>query len=126
MPNQQAWRNGQWVADHLVADDQAVLINVAGKGLVVITGCGHSGIVNIARYAQKLTGIGRIHALIGGFHLTGKVYAPIIGRVVEAIAALDPAVIVPAHCTGWDAQLALAQRLPEALTPNAVGATFEL
>ncbi len=126
MPNQQAWRGGAWVEDHLVADDQAALINVVGKGLVVITGCGHSGIVNITRYARKLTGVERVYALIGGFHLSGKVHAPIIGRVVDAIAELSPEVIVPAHCTGWVAQVALAQRLPEAFTPNAVGATFEL
>ena len=126
MPNQEAWRDGTWRADHLVRDDQAAVINVDGKGLVVITGCGHAGIVNILRHVRKLTGIDRIYAVIGGFHLTGKVYAPIIGRVVDAIAEMDPAVVVPAHCTGWSAQLALAERLPEAFTPNAVGAAFEL
>lgn len=126
MPNQQAWRGNAWVDDHLVADDQAALINVAGKGLVVITGCGHSGIVNILHYARKLTGIEQIHAVIGGFHLTGKVYEPVIGRVVDAFAELSPEVIVPAHCTGWKAQMALSQRLPDAFMPNAVGATFEL
>jgi len=126
MPNQQAWRGSEWVDDHLVADDQAALINVAGKGLVVITGCGHSGIVNILRYARKLAGIERVHAVIGGFHLTGKVYEPVIERVVDTFAELSPDVIVPAHCTGWKAQMALARRLPEAFIPNAVGATFEL
>ena len=126
MPNQEAWRDGRWRDDHLVRDDQAAVINVAGKGLVVITGCGHAGIVNILRHVRKLTGIDRIYAVVGGFHLTGKVYTPIIDRVVEAIADMEPASIVPAHCTGWKAQLALAQRMPEAFTPNAVGASFEL
>ena len=126
MPNQQAWRGSGWVDDHVVADDQAALINVAGKGLVVITGCGHSGIVNIVRYAQKLTGIERVHAVIGGFHLSGKVYEPIIERVAETLAGLSPDLVVPAHCTGWKAQVALSERLPEAFSPNAVGATFEL
>lgn len=126
MPNQQAWRGGEWVDDHLVADDQAALINVAGKGLVVITGCGHSGIVNIVRYAQKLTGIERIHAVIGGFHLSGQVYEPVIERVAETFAGWSPDLVVPAHCTGWKAQVALSERLPEAFSPNAVGATFEL
>ena len=126
MPNQQAWRNGAWVDDRLTADDQAALINVAGKGLVVITGCGHSGVVNILRYARKLTGIEQVYAVIGGFHLSGKVFEPVIERVVGAFAELSPEVIVPAHCTGSKAQTALAQRLPEAFIPNAVGATFEL
>ena len=126
MANQQAWREGAWVDDRKTADDQAAIVNVEGKGLVVITGCGHSGIVNILRYARKLTGIDRIHAVIGGFHLTGKAYAPVIDRVVEEVAGLAPDVVVPAHCTGWNAQVALAQRMPEAYQPNAVGASFEL
>jgi 7,8-dihydropterin-6-yl-methyl-4-(beta-D-ribofuranosyl)aminobenzene 5'-phosphate synthase len=83
-------------------------------------------VVNILRYARKLTGVDEVYAVIGGFHLSGKAYEPIIERTVEAIAGFDPAVIVPAHCTGWKAQLALATRMPEAVVPNAVGATFEL
>ena len=126
MDNQEAYRDGAWVDDGAVLDDQAAVVNVAGKGLVVLTGCGHAGVVNILRHARKLTGVERIHAVIGGFHLTGKSFEPIIERTVEAVAALEPELVVPAHCTGWKASLALARRLPEALVPNAVGATFEI
>lgn len=126
MPDQEAFRDGGWTPDPAVYDDQAAIVNVAGKGLVVLTGCGHAGVVNILRHARRLTGVERIHAVIGGFHLTGKAFEPIIERTVAAVAELEPAVVVPAHCTGWKAQLALAQRLPEAVRPNAVGATFEL
>lgn len=126
MPDQEAWRDGRWEDDHLVRDDQALIMHVAGKGLVVMTGCGHAGIVNILRYARKLTGIERIHAVIGGFHLSGRHFEPIIERTVDALAEIAPDVIVPAHCTGSKAQIAMARRLPEAFTPNAVGATFEL
>jgi len=126
LPNQEAWRDGGWSDDRLVRDDQAMIMNVAGKGLVVLTGCGHAGVVNILRYARKLTGIDEVYAVIGGFHLTGKVFEPIIDQVVDALVDIDPKVIVPAHCTGWKAQLAMAERLPDAFTPNAVGATFEL
>ena len=55
-PPQQAWLGGRWQPDPLVLDDQALIINVQDRGLVVITGCGHAGVVNIARYAQRLTG----------------------------------------------------------------------
>ncbi len=126
MDNQQAFKDGAWVDDGLVLDDQAAVVNVAGKGLVVLTGCGHAGVVNILRHVRRITGIEQVHAVIGGLHLTGKAFEPVIGPTVDAIAELRPALIVPAHCTGWKAQLALAGRLPEAVIPNAVGAVFEI
>jgi hypothetical protein len=73
----QAWREDGWQPDPLILDDQALLLDVAGT-LVVLTGCGHSGIINIIRYAKKLTGIDRLYAVIGGFHLTGGLFEPII------------------------------------------------
>jgi 7,8-dihydropterin-6-yl-methyl-4-(beta-D-ribofuranosyl)aminobenzene 5'-phosphate synthase len=124
MPNQEAFRQGRWQPDREVHDDQAVIVDVAGKGLVVLTGCGHAGVINILRHAQRLTGVERIHAVIGGFHLSGKDFEPIIDQTADAVAAFAPEAVVPAHCTGWKAHLAFARRLPEAYTPNAVGATF--
>jgi 7,8-dihydropterin-6-yl-methyl-4-(beta-D-ribofuranosyl)aminobenzene 5'-phosphate synthase len=69
LPPQQAWLHNSWQPDPLVLDDQALILNVRGKGLVVLTGCGHAGVVNIARYARRLTGDQPLHALLGGFHL---------------------------------------------------------
>ena len=126
MPHQEAFHEGRWVDDSAVYDDQAAVVHVADKGLVVLTGCGHAGVVNILRHVRRITGIDRVHAVIGGFHLTGKAFEPIIDPTVDAIADLQPELIVPAHCTGWKAQLALAGRLPDAVVPNAVGATFEI
>jgi 7,8-dihydropterin-6-yl-methyl-4-(beta-D-ribofuranosyl)aminobenzene 5'-phosphate synthase len=99
---------------------------VAGKGLVVLTGCGHSGIVNICRYAQRLTGVDQIHAVIGGFHLSGPLFEPILGDTVAALADIAPDVLVPAHCTGWKATHAIAARMPDAFIQSAVGTTFAL
>jgi 7,8-dihydropterin-6-yl-methyl-4-(beta-D-ribofuranosyl)aminobenzene 5'-phosphate synthase len=64
--------------------------------------------------------------VIGGFHLTGAVFEPIIPPTVDALADLAPDVIVPAHCTGWKAALALAGRLPDAFIANSVGTRFDL
>jgi 7,8-dihydropterin-6-yl-methyl-4-(beta-D-ribofuranosyl)aminobenzene 5'-phosphate synthase len=125
-PPQQAWLDERWVPDPLVLDDQAMILNVAGKGLVVVTGCGHAGVVNIARYAGLLTGGQPLYALLGGFHLNGPAFEPLIGRVLTDLAALDPGVLVPAHCTGWRAQHALAARFPGAFVPNTVGTSFHL
>ncbi|MGH3403923.1 MAG: MBL fold metallo-hydrolase [Streptosporangiaceae bacterium] len=125
-PPQQAWLDGAWQPDPLVLDDQALIFQVAGKGLVVITGCGHAGVVNIARYARRLTGDQPLYALVGGFHLNGPLFEPLIPRVLDDLAEMDPGVLVPAHCTGWRAQHALAGRFPDAFVPNSVGTSFFL
>jgi 7,8-dihydropterin-6-yl-methyl-4-(beta-D-ribofuranosyl)aminobenzene 5'-phosphate synthase len=125
-PVHEARRDGRWEPDPLILDDQALVANVAGKGLLVITGCGHAGVVNICRYVQRLTGVERLHAVIGGFHLSGPLFEPIIGDTVDALARLAPDVLVPAHCTGWKATHAIAHRLPDAFIPNSVGTTFQL
>jgi 7,8-dihydropterin-6-yl-methyl-4-(beta-D-ribofuranosyl)aminobenzene 5'-phosphate synthase len=126
MPLHEAYRDGAWRPDPLIHDDQAVLVHVRHKGLVVLTGCGHAGIVNIVRHAKRLTGIDRVCAVLGGFHLSGPAFEPVIAPTVAALAAEEPDLLVPAHCTGWTAQLALARALPEAYLPNAVGSTFLL
>jgi 7,8-dihydropterin-6-yl-methyl-4-(beta-D-ribofuranosyl)aminobenzene 5'-phosphate synthase len=122
-PAHQAFRDGAWQPDQAVHDDQAVVVHVRDRGLVVLTGCGHAGIVNIVRHAKRLTGVDRVHAVLGGFHLRD---GPIIPRTVAALAEEAPAVVVPAHCTSWKAQHALASGLPDAFRPNAVGSRFQL
>jgi 7,8-dihydropterin-6-yl-methyl-4-(beta-D-ribofuranosyl)aminobenzene 5'-phosphate synthase len=99
-------------------------VRVRGRGLVVLTGCGHAGAVNICRYALRLAGEHELAGLFGGFHLTGPAFEPIIEPTVAALRLLAPAVVVPAHCTGWRAQHRLATELPQAFVPNAVGTSF--
>lgn len=125
-PLQEAFRHGSWEPDPLVLDDQALLLNVKDKGLVVLTGCGHSGIVNTLRYAHKLTGIERLYAVIGGFHLSGPIFEPLIPAVCAAFAELAPDVIVATHCTGWRAIQTLAASFPDAFIPSCVGTRFTL
>jgi 7,8-dihydropterin-6-yl-methyl-4-(beta-D-ribofuranosyl)aminobenzene 5'-phosphate synthase len=125
-PPQQAWLGGRWEPDPLVLDDQALIVDVKDKGLVVITGCGHAGVVNICRYARRLTKDRPLYAVIGGFHLNGPLFEPLIPRVLDDLAVLAPEFIVPAHCTGWRAQHAIAARFGEAFVPNTVGTRFEL
>jgi 7,8-dihydropterin-6-yl-methyl-4-(beta-D-ribofuranosyl)aminobenzene 5'-phosphate synthase len=125
-PIHQAFRDGQWQPDPLILDDQALVVNVRGKGLVVLTGCGHAGLVNTLRYARKLTGVDQVYAVMGGFHLNGPLFEPIIPDTCEAVAELAPEVIVPTHCTGWRAIHALAARFPDAFIQNSIGTRFEL
>ncbi len=125
-PAHQAWTGSAWQHDPLVADDQALLVHVRGKGLAVLTGCGHAGAVNIVRHAMRLTGVSRLHALIGGLHLSGQAFEPIIPPTVEALTALSPQLLAPGHCTGWRAQHALAAALPGAWVPSSSGTTYRL
>lgn len=124
-PIHEAFHDGHWQPDPLILDDQAAILHVRDKGLVVLTGCGHAGIVNIVRYAKKLTGVDTVYAVIGGFHLSGAIFEPIIWDTVAALQELDPQVIVPAHCTGWRATHAIAAAFPNAFIQNSVGTTFD-
>lgn len=123
-PGHEALRGTTWQPDPLILDDQALVLNLRGKGLVVMTGCGHAGVVNILHHVTRLTGVDRVHALIGGFHLGSRAMLNRIAPTVEALAAFDPTYLVPAHCTGFRATHALAARLPEALIPNTVGTVY--
>lgn len=124
-PIQWARQGESWVPDTQVRDDQALVVHVRGKGLIVISGCGHSGIVNIVRHAQRVTGVSEVLAVIGGFHLTGGLYEAIIPRTVAELSAIGPRYIVPGHCTGWRAIHELARQMPEAYIQTSVATRFE-
>jgi 7,8-dihydropterin-6-yl-methyl-4-(beta-D-ribofuranosyl)aminobenzene 5'-phosphate synthase len=125
-PPQQAWGDNGWEPDQLVLDDQALIVDIKDKGLLVITGCGHAGVVNICRYARRLTEDRPLYAVMGGFHLNGPLFEPLIPIVLDDLSAMTPRVVVPAHCTGWRAQHAMGARFGEAFIPNTVGTRFEL
>jgi len=124
LPVHQAFRDGEWKPDPLVNDDQALVGHVRGKGLVVITGCGHASVINTVRYTRKLTGVDRVHAIVGSFHLGTPAFEPIIPPTLEALREIGPHVLVPTHCTGWRATHALAAAFPEAFIPNSVGTRY--
>jgi 7,8-dihydropterin-6-yl-methyl-4-(beta-D-ribofuranosyl)aminobenzene 5'-phosphate synthase len=123
-PTQVALIDGKWQPDPWIHDDQAIVINVKDRGLVVLTGCGHAGVVNTLKCARDMTGVSQIHAVIGGFHLTGPIFEPIIQPTVQALKEFNPSVIVPQHCTGWKATHLIAREFPDAFTPNSVGTTM--
>ena len=122
----QEWTGSAWQHDPLVLDDQALVVHVRGRGLVVLTGCGHAGVINIVRHAQRLTAVPALHALIGGLHLNGPAFEPIIGRTVDALTQLNPGLVVPGHCTGWRAQHALAAAMPDAWVAGSSGSSYRL
>ena len=122
----EAWTGSEWRHDPDVIDDQALVVHVRGRGLVVLTGCGHAGAVNIVRHAQRLTGVSTLAALVGGLHLSGPAFEPVIGPTVEALTAMAPSLVAPGHCTGWRAQHALAASLPNAWTASSSGSSYRI
>ena len=120
-PLQFARTHDGWEPDTWIWDDQAVVCYVKNRGLVVVSSCSHSGAINVLRHAQRLTGITRICAFIGGMHLTGGLFEPIIPRTIAELSAIGPAVVVPGHCTGWKATHEIARAMPEAYVQSSVG-----
>ena len=109
-----------------IQDDQAIIVHLRGKGLVVITGCAHSGIINTVRYAQKITGIAPVFAVIGGFHLSGKNFEPVISPTLQEMKRINPFVISPMHCTGFKATMEIAKNMPHQFVLSSVGSTLLL
>ncbi|MBV9231694.1 MAG: MBL fold metallo-hydrolase [Chloroflexi bacterium] len=120
-PPQQAHTEHGWEPDIWIWDDQAVVCHVKDKGLVVLSSCSHAGAINVLRHAQRITGIDKVYAFVGGLHLTGGLFEAIIPRTVEELVAIGPAIIVPGHCTGWKATHELARALPDAYVQTSVG-----
>jgi 7,8-dihydropterin-6-yl-methyl-4-(beta-D-ribofuranosyl)aminobenzene 5'-phosphate synthase len=104
-----------------IEDDTALLANVKGKGLVVLSGCSHSGIVNMVLYAQELCGLARVHAVMGGFHLTGPAFAGTIEPTVEALKEIAPDYVIPTHCTGHNAIRRFEEEMPGQFLLNMSG-----
>jgi 7,8-dihydropterin-6-yl-methyl-4-(beta-D-ribofuranosyl)aminobenzene 5'-phosphate synthase len=125
-PLQQVQTDHGWEPDTWIWDDQAVVCHLKGKGLVVLSSCSHAGVINVLKHAQRLTGIDHVHAFVGGLHLTGGLFEPIIPRTIGELAAIGPEIIVPGHCTGWKATHELARQLPQAYLQTSVGTRLHL
>jgi len=115
-------QNGEVVDDQML-DDISVVANVKGKGLVIVTGCSHAGIVNIAKHAIELTGCEKIDGILGGLHLVDAPNVR-IKRTVEELAKLSPEWICAGHCTGFKAQVELYLAFRERFSPLQTGMQF--
>jgi 7,8-dihydropterin-6-yl-methyl-4-(beta-D-ribofuranosyl)aminobenzene 5'-phosphate synthase len=115
-------RDGQIVPDDFMGE-QTLIANVKGRGLVVVTSCSHRGIVGICRNAARIAGVSKVHAVIGGFHLSG-LKEERVTRVVDAFRALEVDWVVPQHCTGLESMATMLHRLPAETVATSVGSTF--
>ena len=108
-----------------IDEDQAIVIHVAGKGLVVVSGCAHSGIVNTVRHAQEISGVERVWAILGGFHMAFTDEED-TQRTIDAIKALDPVLVAPSHCTGERSSQILAEAFGDGYVASGLGTRIPL
>lgn len=114
--------DNKWVTDPFY-DDQSIAIHVKDKGLVVLSGCSHAGIINTVNYTKKATGINKIHAVMGGFHLPGPDMDTARSTITEMKKfSLD--YVIPMHCTGWQAINLFSSQMPNQFILNSVGTTY--
>jgi 7,8-dihydropterin-6-yl-methyl-4-(beta-D-ribofuranosyl)aminobenzene 5'-phosphate synthase len=113
-----------WQPDPMIWDDQALVVNVRDRGLVIISGCSHAGVINVLFHAQRLAGEARVAGLVGGLHLTGGLFEARIEPTVQALRAARVGRVLPAHCSGWRAVHAIARAMPDAFVQCAVGTTM--
>ena len=101
-----------------------MIANIKDKGLVIVTACGHAGIINTINYSKSLTGISKIYAIVGGFHLTGGIHEDIIESTVRELQNADPRYLIPCHCTGWKATNRIIEAMPGKFIQTSVGTVF--
>mgnify|MGYP000848826101 FL=1 len=123
MPHAFFLQDGKEARD-LIEEDSSIAMRLRGKGLIVLSGCAHSGIVNTVRHAMAVTGVSRVHAVMGGFHLSGPAFEAVVEPTAEALKAIGPDYVIPCHCTGRKAILRLEQDMPGRFVLNMSGTTL--
>lgn len=102
-------------------DDSGIAFNIKEKGLVVISGCAHAGIVNTVKHAQNVTGVSNVWAVMGGFHLSGADFDGVISPTTGGLKEINPHYVIPTHCTGRDAVMHIEREMPDAFLLNMSG-----
>ena len=119
-----AYRDEDGFHRDFVDDDQAIIANVKDKGLVIVAGCAHAGIINTINQAKAISGVNKVYAIIGGFHLISSTPEE-IQHTVDKVKSLSPHIIVPTHCTGFPAIVQFATQMPEQFVLGVVGTTYQ-
>lgn len=110
-----------------VMDEVALVVNVRDRGLIVLTGCAHAGVINSIRQAQRLTGEEHVVAVMGGFHLGFPGTPPeFLPKTVAALKEIAPEYVSPMHCSGLPALAALLTEMPTAFLLYAVGTRLHI
>jgi 7,8-dihydropterin-6-yl-methyl-4-(beta-D-ribofuranosyl)aminobenzene 5'-phosphate synthase len=124
MPGAKIIKDGEDMDDPLL-DEQALVVNLGEKGLVIISGCSHPGIVNTIQYAREITGNSRIYAVIGGLHLA-QVGEEVLTQTIKGIKDCGAELALTGHCTGFRPHIRMSQELGETFAVSCVGSTATL
>ncbi|HDQ06889.1 MAG TPA: MBL fold metallo-hydrolase [Candidatus Bathyarchaeota archaeon] len=103
--------------------EHSLVINLRDKGLVVLAGCSHPGIVNIVKRAQQVSGVSKVYAVIGGFHISSKREG---AHVAEFLQKSDVKLVSPCHCTGASARDAIADIIKSRCVKNGSGKVWTI
>jgi 7,8-dihydropterin-6-yl-methyl-4-(beta-D-ribofuranosyl)aminobenzene 5'-phosphate synthase len=127
---------GNYVDHHFTADElagkpepdqhwheHATCVNLGDRGLVVLSSCGHAGIINTLRRAREVTGIDKIHALVGGFHLA-PAPADYLRQVMAELKTFNVDHVLPMHCSGQNFIDLAKQEMPEKLVLCGTGSSY--
>lgn len=101
----------------------ATAYHLKGKGLVVLTSCSHRGVVNVVKQAQAASGVAKVHAVLGGFHLA-PYEDDYVRQVVAGLKEIDPDYVVPMHCTGEPFYEIARAEMPDKLLRSFTGTRF--
>jgi 7,8-dihydropterin-6-yl-methyl-4-(beta-D-ribofuranosyl)aminobenzene 5'-phosphate synthase len=104
-------------------DEHATCYVVEGRGLVVISSCSHCGVINAIRTAMAVSGVDKLHAVLGGFHL-GVAPPDYVEHTIAELKALAPDVVIPMHCTGRTFIAKMRQEMPQQLVDWNTGSRF--
>jgi 7,8-dihydropterin-6-yl-methyl-4-(beta-D-ribofuranosyl)aminobenzene 5'-phosphate synthase len=118
----EAERLGRLVPDQH-PDEHATCYVVQGRGLVVISSCGHVGLINTIKAAMAVSGVGKLHAVLGGFHL-GPAPMDYVEHTIAELKSLSPDVVVPMHCSGGKFINAMQREMPDRLVTTNIGSRF--
>ena len=118
-----AKNTGQYIPDDF-DDELATSYMVKGKGLVVLTSCSHRGVINAVRQAMAASGIDKVHAVIGGFHIVPPLGDDYIRKTIEEFRVIDPNYLIVGHCTGDRFYDLARQALGDKVIHSAVGTRF--
>jgi 7,8-dihydropterin-6-yl-methyl-4-(beta-D-ribofuranosyl)aminobenzene 5'-phosphate synthase len=117
-------KDGKIVRDAIM-DDMALVLNIKNKGLLVVTGCSHAGIVNILKHSMKITGINKIYGVMGGFHLISAT-SERVNKTISFFQEMDIKLVLGGHCTGFNALSKMSKELDEKFICLNSGLTYVL
>jgi len=123
IPRGMVYRKGVDFLPDYLEEDQAIVLNIKNKGLVILSGCAHSGIINTVNHSRNISGVDKVWAVLGGFHLVAADDED-LQRTINDIMALEPSLIAPSHCTGMRAICEFALQMPDEFSRGIVGASY--